>query len=198
MIQLLRCSINKCCGRSVTRKVIKKRVIWFLVSIYFGHKRLLSKQGQYLFWWKSISAGFGNYCLYAPMRASALVYLSSLICGLMRCHIEFLIIWRREREVREKDSCFAKQPPLKLILGLWDNLYTTAHVVVVMKLTSIYYYVHKLRTLELLRQLKKSTYRTCYLLSCLIITWHCMRLSTRQYQCTYVSFYVRRQCHIFL
>ena len=46
--------------------------------------------------------------------AGTLLYISSLIGRLMQYHIEFLVMWRRESEVREKCGCFAKQPSHRL------------------------------------------------------------------------------------
>ena len=46
--------------------------------------------------------------------ASTLLYVSSLIARLMQCHVGFLVVWRKESEVRERDRCFARQPSHKL------------------------------------------------------------------------------------
>ena len=48
------------------------------------------------------------------LRASTLLHVSSLIARLMQCHVGFLVMWKREREVRERGCCFARQPPHKL------------------------------------------------------------------------------------
>ena len=51
------------------------------------------------------------------LRASILLHVSGLIGRLMqlrKVHVGFLIRWRRVREEREQNCCFAIQPPHKL------------------------------------------------------------------------------------
>jgi hypothetical protein len=43
------------------------------------------------------------------LTISILLYISYPIGNFIQCHIIFLIIWRRERKVRERCACFTKQ-----------------------------------------------------------------------------------------
>ena len=53
-----------------------------------------------------------NCCTYT--KASTLVHVSGLIARLMQCHVSFLVMWRRESEMRKEYRCFTRQPPHKL------------------------------------------------------------------------------------
>jgi len=48
------------------------------------------------------------------LRASTLLHVSGFIARLIQCHVRFLVMWRRESDVREWACCFARQPPHKL------------------------------------------------------------------------------------
>ena len=48
------------------------------------------------------------------IRAGILLHVSSLIGRPVQCHVEFLVMWRKESQMREKGGCLAKQPSYRL------------------------------------------------------------------------------------
>ena len=62
----------------------------------------------------TVKTGFGCSTPSRKQQGCTLLHVNDLIVRLMQCHIEFLMLWRRESKVREKCRCFARQSPHKL------------------------------------------------------------------------------------
>ena len=104
---------------------------------------------------------------------------------LIQCHIVFLVMWRRESEVRERGRCFARQPPHKLNFRTMKQL---DHNCISFSCHAIYNIPFLFTQIKELKSFYEIIYKIIYCISCLIsrlkINVSCMRLSIRRYLTT--------------
>ena len=79
------------------------------------------------------------------LRAYILLHVDGLIDRLMQCHVRFLVMYRRESEVREIGGWLAKQPSHRLKFRSIRLLSIIVRVIVAMQLKILLYFVHKSR-----------------------------------------------------